>query len=399
MDAVPGSSFSHYETPATPTGAAQIVVSSGGHMVRVYVHPVTLMPMSIERDDHRVMELVSHLHGQLLLGDRGSMIVELAGSWGVVMILTGLYLWLPRGRWRLGGVVYPRLGQRGRQFWRDLHAVAGLWISIVTLFLLLSGLPWSANWGHYLTWVRNHWSVTEGKPDWPIGAKNDAAARAGARAQRSAPEKTMPGMDAAEMAAMMPKSDQVKRRDEHLESDLAPLDRIIPVALRLDLPRPVWVSPPTPEARDWTIASKAQNRPLRRSYTIAPDSGIITGRSLFAQKNIFDRIVNVAVATHEGQLFGRINQAILLLNAFGVLLVSVSAIVMGGRRRPAPLLGAPPRVARPHFPAMILIAVLALALLLPLFGASLLLVLLTVRTVLRHLPKARHWLGLPAQTV
>lgn len=72
---------------------------------------------------------------------------------------------LPGGAWRLGGLVYPRLGQRGRLFWCDLHSVTGLWISIVTLFMLLSGMPWSATWGSYLTWARNHWSVTAGTPD------------------------------------------------------------------------------------------------------------------------------------------------------------------------------------------------------------------------------------------
>lgn len=100
--AVPGSTFSRYETLATPTGAAQVVVARAGNLFRVYVQPHTLAPMSIERDDHRIMELVSHLHGNLLIGNVGSVIVELAASWAIVMILTGAYLWGPQGR-RGGG--------------------------------------------------------------------------------------------------------------------------------------------------------------------------------------------------------------------------------------------------------------------------------------------------------
>ena len=30
------------------------------------------------------------------MGDRGSMLVELAASWTIIMIITGLYLWWPR---------------------------------------------------------------------------------------------------------------------------------------------------------------------------------------------------------------------------------------------------------------------------------------------------------------
>ena len=85
------------------------------------------------------MTVVFHLHGELLMGDRGSMIVELAASWAIVMIVTGLFLWWPRGTKGLGGVLYPRLRQGQRIFWRDLHAVTGIWVSGLALFLIADG--------------------------------------------------------------------------------------------------------------------------------------------------------------------------------------------------------------------------------------------------------------------
>ena len=127
---------------------------------------------------------------------------------------------------------------------------------------------------------------------------------------------------------------------------------------------------------------------------IAPDNGEVTASSGFAQENIVDQVVNIAVATHEGQLFGRLNQAILLLNAAGVLLVSISAAVMWWRRRPADMLGAPPPTVRPRFSALLAVSVAALTILLPLFGLSLLFVLAIERVLLRRLPAARRWLGL-----
>ncbi len=57
------------------------------------------------------------------------------------MILTGLFLWWPRGRKARG-----RAGSCGRVsaaasacFWRDMHAVTGLWVSIGAVFLIASG--------------------------------------------------------------------------------------------------------------------------------------------------------------------------------------------------------------------------------------------------------------------
>jgi len=375
--AVPGSVFSRYEPPATPTGAAQVVVARDGNLFRVIMHPVRLHAMKVERDDQRIMDIVAHLHGQLLLGSGGSMVVEVAASWGVVMILTGLCLWFPRGTNRLGGVLYPRLGLRGRFFWRDLHAVTAVWVSSVTLFLLLSGLPWSASWGNYLTWARSHWAVTAGTPDWPIG---------GTLSSLDAPKGSMPGMTAAEMAAGQPEGGP--------GADLRALDKLVPVAARLQVPRPVWISPPADGLQDWTISSHTQNRPLRVTYTVDPETEEVTGTNDFAKQNIVDKAVNVAIATHEGQLFGRFNQAILLLTAVSLLLVSISAAVMWWRRRPAHALGAPPSVTPPRVSALLAVTIAALALLLPLFGLSLLLVLTIDRTLLSRLPAARRWLGL-----
>ena len=88
------------------------------------------------------------------MGNRGSAVVELAASWAIIMILTGLYLWWPRKAKTLGGIVYPRLGAGSRVFWRDLHGVTGFWISGLALCLLVSGLPWAKFWGDYLKNMR-----------------------------------------------------------------------------------------------------------------------------------------------------------------------------------------------------------------------------------------------------
>ncbi len=151
---IPGSTLNGYEMPQGAGDAARVIVSQDGKATRVYVHPESLRVLKTVDEDARLMRFLFRLHGELLMGNRGSAVVELAASWAIVMIVTGLYLWWPRKAKSLGGIVYPRLGGGSRVFWRDLHGVTGFWISGLALFLLLSGLPWAKFWGDYFRNVR-----------------------------------------------------------------------------------------------------------------------------------------------------------------------------------------------------------------------------------------------------
>src|SRR3546814_3078911 len=52
--------------------------------------------------EQRISAWLSRIHGSLLIGRTGGLLVELAASWAIVMILTGLTLWWPRGRGEIG---------------------------------------------------------------------------------------------------------------------------------------------------------------------------------------------------------------------------------------------------------------------------------------------------------
>ena len=110
LAAVPDSTPNGYELPLTPNSAARVIVGTKeGEAVRVYLHPETLAILHTFPEKERFMRWLFRLHGELLMGDRGSNIVELASSWTIIMIVTGLYLWWPRHAKGWGGIVYPRL--------------------------------------------------------------------------------------------------------------------------------------------------------------------------------------------------------------------------------------------------------------------------------------------------
>ena len=177
LAAVGESRLEGYELPQAEQAAARVIVRQGGEAVRVYVHPRSLAVLGSVAEAGRLMKTVFRLQGELLLGPRGSMLVELAASWTIVLILTGLVLWWPRHSRGAGGVFYPRLGGGQRIFWRDMHAVTGVWISLLALGLLISGLPWASFWGEYFKSVRRLTSTAAARQEWSTdGGRSEAAA-------------------------------------------------------------------------------------------------------------------------------------------------------------------------------------------------------------------------------
>jgi uncharacterized iron-regulated membrane protein len=377
--AVPGSVLHRYRLPENERDAVQILVGAGGRETRVYVHPESGAILHQVDEDDRPMRVLFRLHGELMLGDRGSWLVELAASWAIVMILSGLFLWWPRGG-GLAGVVYPRLRGGGRRFWRDLHGVTGFWISFWALLLLLSGLPWAKSWGSYLKAVRSVAEGTVAKQDWSAGHKAEQHDRAVA--------------DAGTRAMLAEHADHGGMTMAHETSGYAALDRVAATVGPLGLAAPVMIAPPTMAGAPWTVRSDAANRPLRSELTVDGASGAILTRKDFAQRPLVDRIVGYGVAAHEGQLFGWPNQLIGLVTAIGLILVSASAVVMWWRRKPADALGAPPPPASRPVAIGFVALLVALGLLLPLLGVTMIAVLLAERFVLRRLPGTRRWLGL-----
>lgn len=387
--AVPHSRLHYYELPRDPDGAPRVVAGVGTQEFRIYVHPVTRQILYIINEDHRPMTLLAHLHGQLLVGRWGSCLIELAASWAIVLLLTGVYLWWPRQTETLAGVIWVRLGKGRRTFWRDLHAVSGLSISALALFLILTGLPWANGWGAYFKSIRRMTGTAAVHQSWTTGRDSELEARVAMNSNSLTAltdSPAMPGMDHAghaEGAVHHPSSDAYSA-----------FDRLVPLAATLGLAYPIQIVPAEKPGGMWTIKSDSQNRTLRHQVEVNPETGAVVGRLNFSQTMLLDRIVNVGIAAHEGQLFGPFNQLLGVLTAMGLITLCVSAVAMWWRRRLAGVLGAPVPMARPRYAFALLAAVLALALYLPELGISIILTLLADRFILSRIPATQRWLGL-----
>ncbi len=374
LTAFPGAQFQSYRLPERSGGAAVIHLGlPDGGMRDVFVSPDGKVTGSLQESD-RWIEFVREIHGQLLVGKWGAYLVELAGCWAILMILSGLYLWWPSGR-GMAGVVWPRLAGGKRVFWRDLHAVTGFWVSGLALVLLVTALPWAGVWGDAFTIARTELGLVKDRPDWKIGAGG------GEHAKHDHDHEAM-------------------LRQQAAGTGMTGLAEIVAKAkAEPGLPYPVLVKPPgVPDLAGatemlWTVKSEAQNRPLNVTITYDMATGKELSRNGFGEKHVIDKAIGYGIAWHEGQLFGWINQLIGVFTALALVTLAVSGFVLWRRRKPEAELGAPPLPPVPAKIKGVVAITLLLAALLPLLAASLIMLLLFDRHILPLMPRFATWLG------
>jgi uncharacterized iron-regulated membrane protein len=368
LGAHPQATFESYRLSLNPSDAALVSLKNKNRgKLDVFVSPQGKIVGTL--DPHkRIAKITSEIHGELLADKPGSWAVELAASWAIVMILTGLYLWWPTGG-ALAGVIYPRLNAGKRLFWRDIHSVTGFWVSGLVLILLVTGMPWASVWGDAFKMVRENAGWVKSEQEWKTGAAKSEDAH-------------------AEHHAIVDAS-----------KNIALLDIIATNARAENLAFPVLIRPPGIKARfakqaspDWVVKSEAQNRTLGMTHNYDAMTGTEISRTGFANKHIIDRVIGYGISWHEGQLFGWINQAIGVMTAVALITMSVSGFILWRRRKPIGTIGAPPLPDAAMTPKIITGIILLLACLLPLLAASLILLWVFERFILPHMPRTSRWL-------
>ncbi len=382
---IPNGKFEALVLPPTrtdnesPLAATKVIVRSNKDSITVYVDPLRRVALGQVVEKDTVVNIAKKIHGELLLGKRGSYLVELAACWTLVLVVTGLALWWPKNYRRWGGVLYPRLLSKDRLFWRDLHGVGGFWTSGLIVFLIVTGLPWATFWGDYFKSIRQWTGTAVVKQDWESGheqhGNQHAEHNANAARSRSKPVSSggpwrSPPPD--------PKTYQ-----------LSEIDDVVAIASSLNMAPPVMVRPPSDGTSIWNVQSETPNRPYRESITIDAQLKTIVSHTTFADRHWVDQMVGQGIAIHEGQRFGWFNQFLALVATSGLVLLSLSSILLWWKRRhgygilkaPAPS-AEPPRMSLSRARSIfVLLTVVVLAICLPLFGISLAAVVIVDQTL------------------
>jgi uncharacterized iron-regulated membrane protein len=311
-----------------------------------------------------VMQIVRKIHSLQYFGFWASCLVEIASGWAIVQALSGIFLWWPRGR--KGGVVTIRATPKYRMFWRDLHAVTGLFVSSIIVFLAVTGMPWSKVWGNYV----QEWTTAAGLgrpkppaevvPNWKLAggtSKPTGHVHGGAAPAANLPwalEKTAP-----------PESMPAPRPSITLDQALAAFAAI-------GLEKPYDIALPQGPNGAFTATSRPPRVEETRTVYLDQYSGKVLGDVGFSHYGPAAKAIEWGIAVHQGHEYGPVNRYFMLAGCIAIVLLTISAPVMWWKRRPKGSFGMPP-VAGNRRAALTVTAIMAIAgLIYPLVGLSML---------------------------
>lgn len=276
------------------------------------------------------------LHRSLLLGDVGRVYSELAASWLWVLALSGVAMWIARGRRRarLRRTLLPRTDGSPRGRLLSWHGSVGLWAILGLLFLSATGLTWSQFAGANVSQLRS-------MVDWSTPAVDTAG-------HRGAPVAATDLGAAAERALAGARSDGI--------------DGAVAIT-------------PGEDGAAWTVSQVRRTWPVQQdSVAVDPTDGRIIDRVDFADWPAAAKLAEWGIDAHMGLLFGVANQVILAALALGIVCLVVWGYRMWWRRRPTRPLTPPGKQLPAHRGAVLSVALIGIGvgLLAPVLGASLL---------------------------
>ena len=327
-----------YQPPTAPDQSAQVVLTDAdGEKRTVFLHPGTHVVLGTVDEKWRLMNVARDIHRGLLLGTTGRIITELAACWLIVMIVTGIYLWWPRGDKNRGKAI-PRLQAKGRLLWRELHAIPGAWVSLWALALLFTGLPWAIVWG---------------------GILSNAAHKAG----EGFPKAVFEARPVSTSDAKLPEIS---------------MNQLMRIAAKNNITYGFRIDYPWWEKGAYALLPTRQVHNAEHMQYLFFDrrTGEVLAQYGWKDLGKVGRLTSLGVAFHEGRLFGDLNQILNFIAVLGVISLCITGPVMWWKRKPAKGIGAPRVMAKPKLSGPLVALIVLLGVLLPLFGISALLIFL-----------------------
>ena len=378
---VPDGEILQYIAPATVTGAAMFRLDAGETSMMMAVDPYRAEVLGSWPRRNGLYDLANEIHGTLMIGTLGDRLIEIAAGFGIVLIVTGLYLWWPRNGTGLLRALRPELGQRGRPLWKSLHMTMGAASALILLVFLLSGLTWAGIWGEKYTQA---WSTFPAEK-WdavPLSDKTHATLNHdGVKDVPWTLEQTpLPASGSEAGTPGVPAGTPVD------------VDGVVALARSLGFQERFQLAFPAGETGVWTISrdtmSNDSANPLSdRTVHVDRYTGNVLADVGFRDYGVAGKTMAVGVAFQEGDRGGW-NVVVVAGFCLSILFLSVSGIVLWWKRRPAGVL----RFAAPPVPENFglwkggAITMLVVACLFPLTGAVLVAVLALDFLLIRRLP-------------
>lgn len=201
----------------------------------------------------------------------------------VIILLSGIVIWWPRSRKGLKNGIQIALRKGKARFWHDLHAAGGIYVLLLVLVMALTGLTWSFDW------YKNAFYTL-------FGVETTAPAKGPAHKEKN-PQGPQPGTTTEATAPVTPFACWQQVYDQVAAEN--------PDRLKIEI-------------TDGT-ASVSNNRygNIRGTdrYTFDPQSGQITGASLYKDTGNSGKIRGWIYSVHTGAWGGNLTRIIWFLAA------------------------------------------------------------------------------------
>lgn len=370
----PDALITQYRPGERKTRSSEVKIEKAGETFTVFINPYTGEAVGELNDEDRIMDKIEEIHGELMAGTIGDRIVELVACWTIVLIVTGLYLWMPKKKKSLAGILFPRLRKGKKILRRDLHAVPAFWVTGGLLFLVLTGLPWSGFWGNNFQAIITN--SGEGYP--PSVWVGDA------------PVSTVQTQDIADVPWAAETLDVPLSDIQGLVP--VPLDTIVEIAEQEGIYPGYAIYIPQEKTGVYTLSVFPPKAQDEATMHIDQYTGAVLADYRYANYGFIGKIVAWGITLHKGSQFGLLNQLISLFICVSVVFVALSGIWLWWKRKPQKGMGAP--VAPALFkkkPFLILMA--GLGILFPLVGLSIITVWLVDWLIIQRIPAVKAWLN------
>jgi uncharacterized iron-regulated membrane protein len=398
------------DPPGGPNRATQFHIDNGAKDgagfapagETVYVDPYGGEITGVRNNAHNPAQIALQIHGFLMttnfLGDQkwGDHFLELVAGWTFVLVVSGIYLWWPRGRSgrRLGGVLIPRLNLKTRMRWRDVHAITGVLFSFVFLFFLITGLMWTNVWGAKYGEVASSSNATypevpsESTPPQTVGETIGEGKTTWAQSSFPVIPSGPPVGSSASGAGLT--WDPAKG---------APLDAVIAQAQHLGFSSGYTIFLPGDETGSYIVSRGPDNnsRPSQSAfdertafidqYTAQP-----VGAYGFSQLGIMAKASDFGIGLHEGREWGLFSQLLALFGTLAILVSCATSLVMWAKRRPQGV-GAPRRIYTRSATIGLAVITATLGVFFPLVGMSLVALFVFDFLILRRIPPLARAFG------
>jgi uncharacterized iron-regulated membrane protein len=356
LAAYPGTAIK-FTGPPTPASSTEVTVKPvSGETLAVYVNPYDGRVLGSLPDRGTVMWTIRTLHSLKYFGTVTRAFIEIAAGWSILLVGTGIYLWWPRKQ--TGGVVSVRGTPSKRVFWRDTHAVTGVFVGFFIVFLAITGMPWSNVWGGKV----NEWANGQNF-GYPAGVRV-AVPMSDEHLGHVSP--TTWSLEQAQF----PESGGHAHGAEPIG-----LDKAVGIFDVMGLHRGYTVAIPVSSKGVYSASVYPDDLSQQRVVHLDQYSGKPLIDMSYADYGPLGKWLEFGINVHMGQQFGLANQLVLLAVCVAIVVLAVSAGVMWWKRRPSGLLGVPPApLNRRVFRGLIAILVIG-GIVFPLVGVSLLVML------------------------